>query len=221
MRADKISRDWKVHAAFFRALENFARFFPRLGNAGRRRVGDSADITATWAGRVSARGGHVCPGGDLNEESRNGNFLFLLSSFKKLAGFSRPWNNAKAHRKTEGAEAWRLPLRLRLCVEVFRFRRHRKNDAATSTRELELPPTKQPRLRHAFAASRNLPQPGCQAVLHYSNTPALRKAVVPDAARPLAQTHPPFLAQYQTLEKPRRFFPSLGLSARHIFQCLE
>jgi hypothetical protein len=27
---------------------------------------------------------------------------------------------------------------------------------------------------------------GCQAVLHYSNTPALRKAVVPDAARPLA-----------------------------------
>jgi hypothetical protein len=75
-------------------LENFARFFPRLGNAGRRRVGDSTDITATWAGRVSARGGHVWPGGDLNEESRKTGtetFFSCFSDFliQKACGFPR------------------------------------------------------------------------------------------------------------------------------------
>jgi hypothetical protein len=62
---------------------------------------------------------------------------FLISFIQKACGFSRAWNNAKTQRKNGMAQrlcafrfAWRL------CVEVFRFRRHLINDAATRTREL-------------------------------------------------------------------------------------
>ena len=44
---------------------------------------------------------------------------------------------AKEKRKAQRLCAFRFAWRL--CVEVFRFRRHRINDAATSTRELESP----------------------------------------------------------------------------------
>jgi hypothetical protein len=133
---------------------------------------------------------------------------FLISSFKKLAVSQDLGTTPRRTGKTEGAEAWRLPLCLALKSSAF--------GGTGKTLWLRARGSWSSRPQNSRACV-TLWQPAAtgrgQAAKQCSITPALRKAIILDAARPLAQTHPLFLAQYQALGKIGENFPSLGKTA--------